>query len=91
MNWKELKERIIAEYDKRELKSNVRYQSLEKIGNFLEHCYPSVINDIKKLLQEEKEELKRKYAQEKGKEIIGTESSVINEIYKLLFSGNTIL
>lgn len=54
MNWKELKERIIAEYDKRELKSNVRYQSLEKIGNFLEHCYPSVINDIKNCYKKRK-------------------------------------
>lgn len=90
MNWKELKERITAEYDKRELKSKVRYQSLEKIGNFLEHCYPSAINAMEKLQQEDKEELKRKYAQEKGKDINEAESSVINEIYKQL-SDNTIL
>lgn len=85
-----MKERIIAEYDKRELKSKVRYQSLEKIGNFLEHCYPSVIGDMEKLRQEDKEELKKRYAQEKGKDINDAESSVINEIYKQL-SGNASL
>ncbi|WP_296260997.1 hypothetical protein [uncultured Phocaeicola sp.] len=34
MNWEELKKRVIAEYDSRNLKSNVRYSALEKIDAF---------------------------------------------------------
>ena len=35
MKWNELKELVIAEYDRRNLKSNVRYRALDKVDAFI--------------------------------------------------------
>lgn len=83
MNWEELKKRIIAEYDSRNLKSNVRYSALEKIDAFLRKQYPSIIDDVKSL-SADKSVVKGTYKEYKGSELNGAESSVINEIYNQL-------
>lgn len=84
MKWNELKARIIAEYDSRHLKSNVRYSALNKIDTFLKDKYPSLIDEVKSTLPADKEIVKRIYEQYSNKTINAAESSVINEIYKQL-------
>ncbi|MCX4334833.1 MAG: hypothetical protein OSJ55_08135 [Bacteroidales bacterium] len=87
MNWNELKKRIVAEYDSRNLKSNVRYNAIDKIEDFIRQYYPQVIKDVKELEHIDKKDLKMQYEQKwKRTRINGAESSVINEIYNQLSS-----
>lgn len=76
----ELKKRVIAEYDSRNLKSNVRYSALEKIDAFLRKQYFSKNDDVKSL-PADKNDVKDEYRKYKGAEPNSAESSVINEIY----------
>lgn len=84
MTWNELKKRIIAEYDSRNLKSQARYKALDKIEDFIKQCHPQAMAEITKLTAIDKQYLKEQYAQQKGDNINGAESSVINEIYNQL-------
>ena len=87
MNWNELKKLIVAEYDSRNLKSNVRYNAIDKIEDFIRQYYPQVIKDVKELEHIDKKDLKMQYEQKwKRTRINGAESSVINEIYNQLSS-----
>lgn len=80
MNWEELKKRVIAEYDSRNLKSDVRYSTLKKIDTFLKEQYFSMSEDVKSL-PADKNDVKDAYRKYKGAEPNSAESSVINEIY----------
>lgn len=84
MNWNELKQRIISEYDSRNLKSKVRYDAIGKIENFIKQRHPQAMAEVTKLTAIDKQHLKDQYTQQKGKNINGAESSVINEIYNQL-------
>lgn len=82
-----MKKRIVAEYDSRNLKSNVRYNAIDKIEDFIRQYYPQVIKDVKELEHIDKKDLKMQYEQKwKRTRINGAESSVINEIYNQLSS-----
>lgn len=84
MTWEELKKRIIAEYDSRNLRSRVRYNAIERIEIFIKQHHTQSIKEVKELIVIDKQFLKRQYAEQKGKNISGAESSVINEIYNQL-------
>ena len=75
-----LKKRVIAEYDSRNLKSDVRYSTLKKIDTFLKEQYFSMSEDVKSL-PADKNDVKDAYRKYKGAEPNSAESSVINEIY----------
>lgn len=80
MEWNELKKRIIVEYNKRKLKSDVRYKALEKVEVFIKQTYPGVIDDVT-TLPSDKSIVKDAYEEYTAKKLNGAESSVINEIY----------
>ena len=65
------------EFDRRELKSNVRYNALEKIVCFLSGKYGSGLN----CFQKSKETLKKEYVENKGKTLNGAENSAFNELF----------
>ncbi len=82
MNFKELKEQIVKEYDRRKLKSNVRYLALDKVEKFLLQYQSSVTDNVEILQSLDKQAVKTAYENYKQAKINGAESSVINEIYK---------
>jgi hypothetical protein len=84
MTWRELKKRIITEYDSRNLKSKVRYNAIERVENFIEQYHTQAIEEVKELIALDKQCLKTQYAEQKGRNISGAENSVINEIYNQL-------
>lgn len=84
MTLNELKQKIITEYDCRNLKSKVRYNALDKVIEFLREEYPNATTDVNNALPQEKSEVKTAYIEYKGKDINSAESSVINEIYNQL-------
>ncbi|MBR4690247.1 MAG: hypothetical protein IKO90_07270 [Bacteroidales bacterium] len=65
------------EFDRRNLKSNVRYKALEKIISFLSQKYG---NDLK-CFQNSKDVLKNEYEKDKGKPLNCAESSAFNELF----------
>lgn len=65
------------EFDRRNLKSNVRYKALEKIVNFLFHKYG---NDLI-CFQNGKDTLKKEYEKDKGKPLNCAESCAFNELF----------
>lgn len=84
MKWEELKKLVISEYDKRNLASDVRYRSLDRIEAFIKTS-PKAMNSIELLLQVDKKIIKDSYRDFRGVEILsGAESSCINEIYNHL-------
>lgn len=86
MTWNELKKRIIAEYDSRNLNSKVRYNAIDKIEDFITQYNPQAIEEVKELITIDKQCLKKQYTKQKGKNISGAEISAINEIYNQLSS-----
>lgn len=82
MNWEELKKQVVTEYDRRQLKSEVRYRALDKVEKFLLQYIPQVKDDMEILRSHDRQKLKNDYAHYKQAKINGAESSVINEIYK---------
>lgn len=84
MKWEELKKLVISEYDKRNLASDVRYRSLDRIEAFIKTS-PKAMNSIELLLQVDKKIIKDSYRDFRGVErLSGAESSCINEIYNHL-------
>lgn len=84
MKWEELKKLVISEYDKRNLASDVRYRSLDRIEAFIK-ISPKAMNSIELLLQVDKKIIKDSYRDFRGVErLSGAESSCINEIYNHL-------
>lgn len=84
MKWIELKKLVTEEYDRRNLASDVRYRSLDRIEDFLRQS-PQLMNGIELLLQVDKKALKEAYRQFRGTENISrADSSCFNEIYNQL-------
>lgn len=84
MKWEELKKLVISEYDKRNLASDVRYRSLDRIEAFIKTS-PKAMNSIELLLQVDKKIIKDSYRDFRGVERLSSaESSCINEIYNHL-------
>ena len=80
MTIEQLKALIVEELDSRELKSRARYSALDKVVPFIKKQYG--VNTTS--LPASKEEVKLAYEKDKGCEINGAESSVINELYNQL-------
>lgn len=86
MKWEELKKLVISEYDKRNLASDVRYRSLDRIEAFIKTS-PKAMNSIELLLQVDKKVIKESYRDFRGVErLSGADNSCINEIYNQLGS-----
>lgn len=80
MNWIEVKNAVVAELDRRKLKSNVRYSALDKVEQYVQHLRQQ--SSVEKIFGEtNKEDFKNGYGSFKGKDLNGAENSVINEIY----------
>jgi len=87
--FKELKDRVIKEYDSRNLKSSVRYKSLDDFEDFLKRKYPELIDDVSKFLSmfPTKEKVKLCYEKDRNErnlKLSQAASSMINEIYNQL-------
>lgn len=86
MKWEGLKKLVMSEYDKRNLVSDVRYRSLNRIESFIKTS-PQVMDSIELLLQVDKKVIKESYRVFIGVErLSGADSSCINEIYNQLKS-----
>lgn len=84
MKWEELKKLVIVEYDRRNLASNVRYRSLDRIEAFIK-ISPRAMGSIELLFQVDKKVIKESYRDFRGVErLSGADSSCINEIYNQL-------
>lgn len=78
MSLEELKQKVIAEYDSRKLKSSVRYDQLEHIVDYLKKQYGNSAD----CLSRGKDTLKEEYRQYRGKEnLSGADKSAFNEMY----------
>lgn len=85
MEWNELKKRVAAEYDRRQLKSDARYRALDKIGDYLKACHKDVVTNISALMNIDRDDLKEEYRNHKpNKKISDAEISAFNEIYNQL-------
>ena len=82
MNFAEIKKLVVAEYDQRELKSNVRYKALNNFDEFLKKKEMLELwNDVSKFPRDKKQ-MKFVYCRYLDKETLsGAESSMINEVY----------
>ena len=69
MKWEELKKLVISEYDKRNLASDVRYRSLDRIEAFIKTS-PKAMNSIELLLQVDKKIIKDSYRDFRGVETL---------------------
>lgn len=85
MNIENLKTLVVAEYDSRALKSNVRYRALDKIVAFVKSHYGVDVAE----LPSDKAVLKLAYKEYKGSELSGAESSAVNEIYNQLICSTS--
>ena len=77
MNLQTLKQKVVQEYDRRNLKSDVRYRALDKIVLFLNHKYGEGLECLTK----SKDILKDEYEQYKGGTPNSAESSAFNELF----------
>ncbi|MBR6196299.1 MAG: hypothetical protein IKQ72_01725 [Bacteroidaceae bacterium] len=84
MTLQELTLLVRQEFDRRNLKSNVRYNALDHVAKFIREKY----NGNLEVLYKPKDEFKRLYENYKDKKINGAESSAINEMYKQFSSGS---
>lgn len=86
MKWEELKKQVAAEYDRRNLASNVRYRSLDRIEAYIKTSL-KVMDSIESLLQIDKKRFKEEYRLFRGvTKLSGADNSCINEIYNQLRS-----
>lgn len=84
MKWEELKKLVIAEYDRRNLATNRRNSSINRIEKYLKSNLQAM-DPIKLLLQADKEIKKKKYKDFLGvNKLNGADSSCFNEIYNQL-------
>lgn|GEM_PF-1595264 len=80
MNLLDIKKLVEQEYDKRCLKSTVRYSALDKIITFLIDRYGNKVSCLFK----GKDVLKKEYERIKGKQLTDAELSVFNEFFNQL-------
>ncbi|WP_300901870.1 hypothetical protein [uncultured Bacteroides sp.] len=65
MTWNELKQKIIAEYNSKNLKSTTRYNAIDKVETLIKRYYPKTITEVKELSNIDKQYLKEQYIQQK--------------------------
>ncbi|MDE6577193.1 MAG: hypothetical protein K2J82_02500 [Muribaculaceae bacterium] len=82
MNFAEIKKLVVEEYDRRDLKSDVRYKALNDFDEFLKKKdLIEMWNDVSKF-PDSKEIMKELYRRYLDKAVLsGAESSMINEVY----------
>lgn len=93
MQFKEIKKLVIAEYDKRQLSSDVRYRALDDFELMLKVYGPEFLEDVSNF-PVQKEFMKRIYEQyrnNQGLKMSQGASSMINEVYNQLnYAGVTL-
>ena len=77
MELQELSQLTKEEFDRRNLKRNVRYKALDKIVNFLSQKHGNNL----KCFQNSKDVLKNEYEKDKGKILNSAEKSAFNELF----------
>lgn len=77
MTTEQLFKNVIAELNSRHLKSNVRFNALGRIKEFVRKKYDYEIS----CFQQDKQSFKQEYKDYKDSELSGAESSAINELY----------
>lgn len=88
MKWEELKKLVIAEYDRRNLATNRRNSSINRIEKYIKSNFQTM-EPIKLLLQTDKEILKKQYKEFLGvNKLNSADNSCINEIYNQLNKSN---
>lgn len=85
MTLQELKNRVCQEFDRRKLKSNARYNALEKVVEYILKKH----NGNLEVLFNPKDDFKNLYERHKGSDINSAESSAINEMYNQLNSKSS--
>lgn len=86
MTFKEIKDLVIAEYDRRQLVANVRYKALDDFEDMLKISCPKLTSDVS-LFPYQKEIMKKvyeKYKNDQGLKMSSGASSMINEVYNQL-------
>lgn len=85
MTFNEIKQLVIAEYNRRKLASDARYRALDDFEYMLKTLYPEVISDVSKFPH--KEEMKSAYEEYRNNQDLKMSkgaSSMINEVYNQL-------
>lgn len=86
MTFDEIKQRVIAEYDRRQLKADIRYRALDDFEHMIKTLCPELISDVSKF-PPQKEFMKCKYEEyrnNQGLKMSKGASSMINEVYNQL-------
>lgn len=88
MKWEELKKLVIAEYDRRNLATNRRNSSINRIEKYIKSNFQT-IDPIELLILTDKEIFKRQYKDFLGvNKLNSADDSCINEIYNQLNKSN---
>ncbi len=93
MEFKELKELVINEYDKRNLAVNVRYRALADFEDFLKRKCPELLSDVSRF-PTQKVLIKRIYEidrNDRDLKLSAGASSMINELYNQLNAAKITL
>lgn len=92
MNWEQLKSKVRNLLLSRNLSDpNIRLNALKNLDYLFSKRYPEIINNPSLLLYHKKNDLKDELAKLKSnKKLNSAESSVINNLYKIISTGNTI-
>lgn len=93
MTFYEIKKRVIAEYNKRQLVSDARYQALDDLEQMLKIHGADLIFDVSKF-PDNKAIMKaayEKYRSNQGLKMSDAASSMINEVYNQLNQAGVIL
>ena len=93
MTFSEIKKQVIAEYDRRQLLSKVRYRALDDFENMLKRSCAELLYDVSKF-PHEKEMMKKvyeEYRKSQGLKMSAGASSMINEIYNQLDKAGVTL
>ena len=93
MIFKEIKELVIAEYDRRQLVAKVRYKALDDFEHMLKISCPELIYDVSKFPYQKEimKEIYEKYRNDQGLKMSDGASSMINEVYNQLQNANVCL
>lgn len=84
MKWDELKKQVIAEYDRRNLATNRRNSSINRIEKYIKSNFQAM-DPIELLLQTDKENFNKQYKDFLGVDKLNSaDYSCINEIYNQL-------
>ena len=56
-----MKKKVAAEYDRRQLKSDVRYRALDNIGDYLKACHKDIVANVIALISIDRDDFKEAY------------------------------